>query len=142
MFQFDDLAKGLAGGLSRREALRRLGGLLGVTAGAVLASVGLGKARGQGPGPSTCDEYCAQFYPPPRGEAFGQCVRSCTACVRAGGIACGPGVDCCDPATEVCIDGTCEVACTAQSGDPCDTSGDPALCCADGSACDATGSCP
>ena len=49
MSRFDDVAKGLAGGVSRREAMRRLGGLLGAAVGAVVASVGLGKARGAGP---------------------------------------------------------------------------------------------
>src|SRR5262245_44803630 len=43
--QFDELAKALAGGLSRREALRRLGGGMAV---ALLAVLGTGRAEAQG----------------------------------------------------------------------------------------------
>src|SRR5690242_12439378 len=46
MHQFDELAKELAQGVSRREALRRVGGGL---AGVVLASLGLVKAASASP---------------------------------------------------------------------------------------------
>jgi hypothetical protein len=45
MSRFDDVAKGLAGGVSRREAMRRRGGLVGAAVGAVVGSVGLGLGR-------------------------------------------------------------------------------------------------
>src|SRR5436309_15376 len=64
MSRFDDVAKALAGGLSRRDAMKRIGGgLLGALAAAVgLGSAGAGKARGDEP--ATCQDYCAQFFPP------------------------------------------------------------------------------
>ena len=126
MHQFDEVAKALAGGLSRREALRRLGvGAMGGLA----ALLGLGKARADPPG--NCEGYCAQFYPPPRGKdsqnAFGQCVSQCNQCVHDGGIACGPTGRCCHGGAE-CLDdvygnifcsdcGDCFAAC--ESNDDC-----------------------
>ena len=53
--QFDALAKSLAGSVSRREALARLGG--GV-AGLLLAAVGLGKAWGDRAPNSHCEDFC------------------------------------------------------------------------------------
>src|SRR5437868_9401532 len=52
---FDELSKALAGGISRREAFRRAGGLL---AGAMLASLGLERfARAA---PIDCDQACSK----------------------------------------------------------------------------------
>jgi hypothetical protein len=118
MSRFDDVARALAGGVSRREALRRLGGLVGAAVGAVFATAGAGKARGAGP--NNCQDYCAQFYPPPRGRdtqnAYGQCVSTCNACVGDGGSPCGPTAACCDPDTETCENGVCEKLCTCPAG--------------------------
>ena len=80
---FDDLAKALAGGMSRREAFRRFGG--GLIAG-VLAVAGLA-AQGQD---NDCGKFCAEccrnLNPPPRGQEMGECLRSC----HEGGGICGP----------------------------------------------------
>jgi hypothetical protein len=53
--RFDDLAKAMAGGMSRREALRAVGGGL---FGAVLASLGL-KAWGA----PALNSYCEKCHP-------------------------------------------------------------------------------
>src|SRR5262245_9772536 len=53
---FDALAKAIASGVSRRDALRRIAGSL---AGAVLASLGLGKKAWSGPtANSQCQSFC------------------------------------------------------------------------------------
>ena len=58
--RFDQLAKDLARGVSRREALRRLGGGLAT---AMLASLGVGRAWGQG-GSNSCNNFCNSIFPP------------------------------------------------------------------------------
>src|SRR4029079_3993910 len=81
--QFDELAKNLAGGMSRREALRRfVFGLLG----ALMAAFGLGafappEARAQN---SNCTYFCQAVYPnDPARQA---------SCAASGGLCsqCGP----------------------------------------------------
>ena len=52
--KFDELAKGLAQSVTRRQALRRFG--VGL-AGAVLAGFGLGNAKAAKPVPGTCCIY-------------------------------------------------------------------------------------
>jgi hypothetical protein len=88
-FDLDALAKTLASGLPRREALRRLGGGL---AGALLASLGLGKAWGQNSNaaPSAfCVDYCRDCgISPADGVAFGNCVSSCETCLTTDGTLC------------------------------------------------------
>jgi hypothetical protein len=146
---FDQLARLLAGELPRREALRRIGGGL---AGAVLASLGLGKVWGQAP--SECEGYCRARIDPRRSRgAFGSCVSSCQDCLRHGGALCGAsstggGIICCPsgqtcqgghclagcspPCTggKVCVNGNCECPMTlAACGDVCvDTATDPTNC--------------
>jgi F0F1-type ATP synthase membrane subunit c/vacuolar-type H+-ATPase subunit K len=99
---FDELAKGLADGVSRREALRRLGGGLATT---LLASVGLGRAWGQGRG---CGSYCRARVRSPK--AFTKCVISCQDCLQDEGTLCGASaggaVTCCG-AGLTCINGEC-----------------------------------
>src|SRR5262249_21147849 len=80
--RFDEFAKALAGGISRREALRRIGG---AGAGAMLASLGLAKAWGQGN--SQCAQVCGAMYPP--GPLRGQCTRD-AALGRGICYECGP----------------------------------------------------
>jgi hypothetical protein len=108
--RFDELAKALAGGMSRRDALRRLGGGL---VGAVLASLGLGKAWGQAPF-AGCVKFCRDTcgISPGNGGAFSQCVSSCENCWNTAGTICAcpvPGtkkVVCCH-SPEVCLNGLC-----------------------------------
>jgi hypothetical protein len=85
--RFDELAKALALGQTRRQALRRIGGSL---SGALLASLGLGKVWGAPP-ITTCPGYCRSIgIDPGHGNAFGKCVSNCSNCVNTGGRACGP----------------------------------------------------
>src|SRR5262245_45879680 len=92
MNRFDELAKALAGGLTRRQALRGIGGGL---VGAVLAAVGLGKSWGKGTPniSSACQKYCTDagtkgIKDP--ANCHGKCVSSCEACVHAtGALPCG-----------------------------------------------------
>ncbi len=108
-FNFDELTRVMASGIPRREALRRLGGGL---AGALLASLGLGKAWGQNPNAAPnafCVDYCLDCgISPANGNAFGNCVSSCETCLNTDGTLCT-----CPPS----VSG--EVLCCA-SGEICD----------------------
>jgi hypothetical protein len=111
-FDFDRLAKELAGGLSRRAALRRLGEGLAAT---LLASLGLHRAWGQGN--SNGAQFCTSVYPP--GPARGQCISDaahgrglCYECGPAsttGQQVCGvsTGRPFCCPSGQECSDGIC-----------------------------------
>jgi len=132
-FDFDALAKTLSSGLPRREALRRLGGGL---AGALLASLGLGKTALSDPAPNaSCVHYCRDTcgINPRDGSAFGNCVGSCGKCLGTNRslLACPPsagaGVVCsvCESDQFLCLDGSCcdepccggVVCCTGQQCD-------------------------
>jgi hypothetical protein len=113
-YDFDALAKDLARGLSRREALRRVGeGLFG----ALLASLGLGRAVAQGN--SDCAHFCTSIFPP--GRQRGDCI---SAAAHGTGLCygCGPAAPashadvcgnfggprfCCSADTPNCCNGTC-----------------------------------
>jgi hypothetical protein len=108
--QFDELAKALAQGVPRREALRRIGtGLVG----ALLASVGLGEAWGQSG--NNCTNLCRQIPPGPN---RGRCLRNCQECggdvtrvcrtAFGNTICCPPHYICCDG---VCVDKTAPENC-------------------------------
>jgi hypothetical protein len=100
--RFDTLAKLLASGMSRREALRQLSG---TAAGVVLAALGIGcrdddvvgpvrptgmegplLQRGGGGGQSACAQFCKNLPP---GRARGECVSAAAhgagLCVECGG---------------------------------------------------------
>ena len=70
-FEFDEWAKDLARGVSRREALRRLGGGL---AGALLASLGLERAWGA---PNPCSTFCNSLRHPAQRK---NCNNACKQC--------------------------------------------------------------
>jgi len=124
--RFDELARILAGNISRREALQRLGAGL---AGTLMLSLGLAKdaSAQSGQGGSACVVFCkAQQAEDP--EAFeeehgnlGRCVSACqrarNACRRSGGefvpapdaeegnvgfVCCPPGVEPDDDPEELC----------------------------------------
>lgn len=113
--QFDELTKALAGGLTRREALTRIAGGF---AGALLASMGLGKAWGQSPNAAP-NAYCEKFcryeceISPGGGNAFGQCVSSCENCLNSGNFPTGCPAE---GSTAVVCSGTCPGDCGAN---PC-----------------------
>jgi hypothetical protein len=107
--QFDELAKALAEGVSRREALRRLGGGL---AGVLLAFMGLGKAWSQS-GSVDCGSYCRARFTR-RSAALRTCVHSCEDCQAGGGVMCGASsagggaVTCCSGGSApTCCGGAC-----------------------------------
>lgn len=114
---FDELAKDLARGVSRREALRRLGGGM---AGAMLASLGVGRAWGQGN--SDCAHFCDSVYPPgrQRGECKSDAAHGQGICQQCGpaappghGPLCGTFGNpvCCDSG-QLCVNGLCNNVCT------------------------------
>jgi hypothetical protein len=67
---FDEVAREFAGGVSRRKALRLLGGAL---VGSVLASVP-GVAWAAEGGNSACAKFCRENFPP--GRERGQCIKA------------------------------------------------------------------
>jgi hypothetical protein len=141
---FDRLAKTLAEEVPRREAIRRLGGGL---AGALLASLGLERAWGQGN--SVCAGWCVANFPP--GPARDTCKSSaahgggpCYDCGPAGdnrglcpgggqgGVCCAVGAPCCNGAC--CVVG--QTCCPSPSGTPyCTTLGSNSDCAFCGDVC-------
>lgn len=119
---FDELAKGLANGtISRRQALRWMGGAV---VGGVLASIP-GVALAQEGGNSACDEFCHQNF---SGRAAGKCTSAgahgtgpCYECTP--GIGPGPNFvtpEC--PGGEFNLE-TCEceqISACSGSQEPCD----------------------
>jgi hypothetical protein len=85
--QFDELAKALASGVSRRSALKRFAS---GAVGAAFASVFTGRsadAQKIGPeAPSDCQKFCREFVKSSSGRAFGRCVSFCASCLGRGGI--------------------------------------------------------
>jgi Stigma-specific protein, Stig1 len=100
--QFDELAKALAEGVSRREALRRLGG--GLVA-ALLASLGLDKVWADtGPGGNSgCIAFCAQ--------AFDSRTIQFANCVADGALGHGPCANCGADLSRLCPQGDLPVCC-------------------------------
>ena len=98
---FDELAKGLANGtISRRQALRWMGGAL---VGGVLTSIP-GVALAQQGGNSACDKFCHENF---SGRAAGKCTSAgahgtgpCYECTP--GIGPGPNFIGCDPLGGIC----------------------------------------
>jgi hypothetical protein len=129
--RFDDLAKALAGGVSRREVLRRLGGGL---AGALLASLGIGRAWSQSSGFS-CDDFCTKQGL--TGSALSTCRRQCRACVGEGGTVCSAsssgGVTCCAQPNPAC----CGTGCCTSPKACCND-----ICCETGTRCCGGKCCP
>ena len=98
--RFDTVAKAVAGGATRRQALRRLGGGL---VGGALAALGLGPAAAQETCPR-CRQCIAQFQ--------GSCV---SVCVRMVGDESRCALACCEGNRTTCaILGECTAACTAR----------------------------
>jgi hypothetical protein len=96
--QFDELAKAVAGGISRREALRRVGAGLAAT---LLASLGLETAWGGG----TCSGVtCARNQLCMNGVCHTVCGPGRRACLTAGYRAwCCPGTSACGSTPYTCV---------------------------------------
>jgi hypothetical protein len=82
--EFDELARALASGVSRRAALKRFAA---GAVGAAFASVFTGRsADAQSPSsPPECQEICRQLVGPSSGREFGRCVSGCARCIARGG---------------------------------------------------------
>jgi hypothetical protein len=142
---FDQLAKGLAGGVSRRQVLKLIGGTMG---GSFLATTtGFDTAVAA---PSSCAVFCGKtsFI---SGPAHASCLQACNKCGGditrvcqgpTGSVCCAPGTSCCFgptgafccPSGTICTgNGTClkprsfcvptcgTDTCAAGSGTSCNT---------------------
>jgi hypothetical protein len=125
--RFDELAKGLASGLTRRDALKRFAGGL---AGLLFADVALG-SKAEAQAADTCPDYCRSIgINPGGGNAFGKCVSNCAHCKNEGGTPCGAS-GCCT-GEDTCENGVCTPpnvhVCTGCVGCgalvPCGTAGE------------------
>ena len=109
---FDDLAKTLATAMPRREAMWRIGGIVG---GAVLGWLGLAggarAARPRVPSPGgsllvLCNRFCARY---PAKQDFLACRQVCLTCPSPA-LLCGntaATLVCCNGAGFTCISGEC-----------------------------------
>jgi hypothetical protein len=112
---FDDLTKSLATPSSRRQALRRIGGML---SGAILASLPFGHALADN---SDCAHFCNSVFAP--GPARGQC-KSDAAHGTGLCYSCGPASP-----------GGTQPICCPQNPDGTCTSYSSATCCSHGQVC-------
>jgi hypothetical protein len=105
--RFDELAKDLAGGMSRREALRRFGGAL---AGALLASLSVRKAWGGDH--SACIEVCKQH------TGVHGCGNACLKCDDDPNRICYSDTSavCCSTGSS-CVSGNCVAGPVCPSGE-------------------------
>src|SRR5262249_32970967 len=116
--RFDEFARALAEGMSRRQALRQLAG---GAAGALLTGLSLGKAWGAGGSNTVCAQWCASIYP--EGPLRDQCVSQAAQCKNGNAAAC---------AASLCYQ--CGPAAPATHGALCGTSPN-LVCCASGQVC-------
>jgi hypothetical protein len=140
--QFDELAKALAQGVSRREAMRLVAGGL---AGALLASLGYKRAWA---GSVDCGQFCgARFNARTARKQFGKCVVSCLDCQAGGGTPCSANssmgtVTCCSSG-QVCQGGRCLPLCTGGANlaafGTCSGSNATCVCPAGSFCCQGTG---
>jgi hypothetical protein len=113
---FDDISRVIASPISRREAFKRVGGTVG---GAVLASLGLGRAF---PGlaatePVTCgpNEFsCGN-------GSNATCCKAGLKCCKGGNVAlcCAPGSTCCGPGENVKCCSPGQICCGSGSHSKC-----------------------
>jgi hypothetical protein len=105
---FDRLARELAGGLTRRQSLGRIGAFLGA---GTLGLFGLGR-RGMADTLANCNVYCRRF---PVLSDFLKCRQACLNCPTTSQL-CGPtaaSLTCC-PSGQVCVSGACVPASCAD----------------------------
>jgi hypothetical protein len=141
--RFDELAKTVAGGLTRRKTLQLIGGSIT----GVLVSLNAWGAPGNGKG---CGQICAPLFNPHDQGAFSACTEACEDCkscngtpsltstqalVCAGATPCrsaGGGLACCQAGANCCGAGICcETDCCAGTclpACPAGTVRDPVNC--------------
>ncbi len=107
---FDDLARAVAGGKSRRQALKQFGGVVGA---AVVAAIP-GQALADPGGNSDCAHFCNDVEPP--GPGRGEC-KSDAAHGQGLCATCGPAAPTGHP--DVCGAGTSAVACCPAATPNC-----------------------
>ncbi|HEV3256537.1 MAG TPA: hypothetical protein VG013_06645 [Gemmataceae bacterium] len=110
--RFDTLARGLAGGLSRREALRCLGGFVGGTFLACLGMSNKASAGGNGGGNNACDNRCKAMGRAWKGKGFDftKCLAECHRCKSSDQVCEDRGRKaffCCNGKTSCCDDQHC-----------------------------------
>ena len=120
--RFDQFTKGMAGGFSRRNALRWLGG---IWPGAFLAAWSSQKKLSGAPSSngnniSNCHTFCANVLPQQRAQCENACIQ-CNGnthdlCGAAGAFVCCPSGTVCCRDTDAC--GTTVSACTDPMADP------------------------
>src|SRR5438067_3276514 len=98
MISFDDLSKALARGLSRREALRWIGGGIGGSLLGMAASTSRVSAA-----PNNCAVACNQ--PSLGGPAKASCIQACHACESGGNLCVSPTGSTCCPSDKACCGG-------------------------------------
>ncbi len=103
---FDNMARALGSGMSRRQALRRVGGLF---AGAALGAVGLG-GRASGDTLNNCNTFCKKY---PAMKDFLACRSKCLTCSTAAQTCGSPasGFTCVNFQTDNNNCGSCNTAC-------------------------------
>ena len=138
----DDVSRAAAAGLSRRQVLRRISG---VVAGGVLATLLPRQVQAQ-QGLGVCSDYCRGRGL--SGEALNECMRACRACEGDLSKLCakennspGPETVCCPTVNACIIPGICKPSaggtCPTGTTD-CGTFG----CCARGTVCMSGGCVP
>lgn len=118
--RFDELSKSLAANVSRRDAFKLTGGAV---AGALLASMGLGKTERAEAAPSSCAVFCGKTSFT-SGPAHASCLQAChqcgadtsRICQTPTGFVCCPSGQVCSPATQTCV-----ATCTCPSFTACGT---------------------
>jgi len=125
--RFDELAKTLAGGLTRRKTLRLIGG-------SMLAGY-LGMGRAWGAAPQSCKEVCGSLFFKGNEAAFSACTRACEDCKSCGGTPFYFGRSICNGA-EPCRNARSKLTCcqggtSCCGGVCCQAGADGANCCRD-----------
>ncbi len=127
---FDQIARTVAGSMTRRQALWRIGGILG---GAALSALGLAGRASGGPTIAACNAYCGQF-PVPALSNFLACRQTCLNCTSISQLCgtTGSNQACCSAAngTAACVSNTCTITgcnagfadCNHAYSDGCETS--------------------
>lgn len=112
---FDDFARAAAGGTSRRQALKQIGGVVGAAVVAALPAQALADPGGN----SACAHFCHQVF---SGEAAGDCTSQAAhgtgPCYQCGPAAVGTGLSLCG---QTCLNLQADVANCGACGHACTT---------------------
>jgi hypothetical protein len=101
----DDISRVIASPVSRRQAFKMVGGAVG---GALLASLGLGRATWALGADGEGDPKCPRFWVKCRGKCFPPGYNCCGTSVCNGDQICCSNSHCCDDAKTCCGSGCCD----------------------------------